>query len=45
MSTAPPQGPREPTPRWVKSFVMIAIALVIGFAVAHLTCGGLHGHG
>jgi len=44
MPREPHQEPNEPTPRWVKVFGAIALALVIAFAVAHLTCGGLHGH-
>lgn len=35
----------ERTPRWVKVFGIIALALVLIVAVIHLRGGGLHGHG
>ena len=31
-------------PRWVKVFAVVAIVLVLLFAVLHLTGGGFRGH-
>jgi hypothetical protein len=38
-----PYGPPG-TPRWVKAFALVAIALVLLFVVLHLTGGGFRGH-
>jgi hypothetical protein len=51
--TLPPTSPhRAPeassssgTPRWVKVFGLIALVLVVAFAIVHLAGGGMHGHG
>ena len=40
MTTAKPEG----MPRWVKMFVVIAVALVVAFVVLHLTGVAPHGH-
>jgi hypothetical protein len=35
----------EQTPRWVKVFGIVALVVVVAFAVIHLTVGGLGNHG
>jgi len=40
----PDPGPPPGTPRWVKAFGIIALALLLVFAILHLTGRGLGGH-
>ena len=37
-------GSPPPTPRWVKVFGLLALALVLLFVVKHLAGGGFRGH-
>lgn len=39
------RGSASPTPRWVKGFGIIVIALLIVFLVLHLTGNGMGCHG
>ncbi|MEP7003827.1 MAG: hypothetical protein ABI888_04740 [Chloroflexota bacterium] len=36
--------PSTPTPRWVKTFAVIALVLVVLFVILHLTGNGMGGH-
>lgn len=40
-----PDDDEHETPRWVKVFVIVAVLLVLLFAIVHLLGGGFHGHG
>ncbi|MET3140570.1 UNVERIFIED_ORG: hypothetical protein ABIB13_000262 [Arthrobacter sp. UYEF2] len=42
--TNPGRGPATKTPRWVKVFGLIAVALVLIFIVSHLAGGGMGNH-
>ena len=43
---APHHIDSEPrVPRWVKIFGLVALALLMVFAIVHLAMGGFHGHG
>lgn len=37
-------GSPPPTPRWVKAFGLVALALVLLFVIKHLLGGGFRGH-
>lgn len=37
-------GSPPPTPRWVKVFGLLALALVLLFVIKHLAGGGFRGH-
>ena len=37
-------GSPPPTPRWVKMFGLLALALVLLFVIKHLAGGGFRGH-
>ena len=37
-------GSPPPTPRWVKAFGLVALALVLLFVIKHLAGGGFRGH-
>ena len=37
-------GSPPPTPRWVKGFGLLALALVLLFVIKHLAGGGFRGH-
>jgi hypothetical protein len=39
-----PDTPDAPTPRWVKRFGLVALALLLVFLVVHLAGGGLGHH-
>ncbi len=44
-SDSPPAAGSPPaTPRWVKAFGAIALALVLLFVILHLTGGGFRSH-
>lgn len=38
------EGSPPPTPRWVKAFGWVALALVILFVIKHVAGGGFRGH-
>ena len=44
MSSGGDGGSPPPTPRWVKVFGLIALALVLLFVIKHLAGGGFRGH-
>ena len=37
-------GSPPPTPRWVKAFGLVALALVLLFVIKHLAGGGFRSH-
>ena len=39
-----PGSSPPPTPRWVKMFGLVVIALVLLFVIKHLAGGGFRGH-
>lgn len=40
----PDAGSPPPTPRWVKMFGLVVVALVVLFVIKHLAGGGFRGH-
>ena len=40
----PDAGSPPPTPRWVKLFGLVVVALVLLFVIKHLAGGGFRGH-
>ena len=40
-----PEDDEHQTPRWVKVFGIVALVLVLAFAILHLMGGGFRGHG
>lgn len=40
-----PEDDEHQTPRWVKFFGIVALLLVLVFAIVHLLGGGFRGHG
>lgn len=45
MTNPPSDDDEHETPRWVKVFGIVALVLVLLFALLHLLGGGFRGHG